>query len=231
MSNMTILLSSRCMSCLHLRAWSGHAELGAGQATRARLAVAVTTRRRKSGANSTCSRARADRSAQQDIGDTDGHATWPWFATVVPSRSASSQHPRAGHARGATSTRDKAPRARIIRRAGAAETLPVRRWQWAPLPRSVTRSSVSPERALEGFARAAARRAMTGQKRRLASCGCCRATGFRSLREEPFGSMGRRRSARSLRRERRQTHEALTPIDSDGGVVAGASDGQHGMFR
>jgi hypothetical protein len=99
------------------------------------------------------------------------------------------------------------------------------------LPRSVTRSSVSPERALEGFARAAARRAMTGQKRRLASCGCCRATGFRSLREEPFGSMGRRRSARSLRRERRQTHEALTPIDSDGGVVAGASDGQHGMFR
>jgi hypothetical protein len=123
MSNMTILLSSRCMSCLHLRAWSGHAELGAGQATRARLAVAVTTRRRKSGANATCSRARADRSAQQDVGDTDGHATWPWFATVVPSRSASSQHPRAGHARGATSTRDKAPRARIIRRAGA-ETLP-----------------------------------------------------------------------------------------------------------
>jgi hypothetical protein len=94
MSNMTILLSSRCMSCLHLRAWSGHAELGAGQASRARLAVAVTTRRRKSGANSTCSRARADRSAQQDVGDTDGHATWPWFATVVPSRSASSQHPR-----------------------------------------------------------------------------------------------------------------------------------------
>jgi hypothetical protein len=227
------------MSCLHLRAWSGQAELGAGQATRAvrpspsQLVVARRVPIWRA------PRAYADRSAQQDVGGTDSHATWPWFATIVPSRSRRANiHGRQcsrcnQHSRQAAACSHHSQS--WSRRVQPAKRRRRRGWPPQPpvglLPRSLTRSSVSPERAVEGFARAAARRAMTGQKRRLSSCGCCRAPGFRIASRGTIRQYGQAPQRALTRRERRQAHEALIPIDSDGGVVAGASDGQHGMFR